>query len=103
MTARHTASAPATLTDRQREVLALLAQGLTNYEIAQALDISLEGAKYHVREVMGKLNVESREEAAAWYRHQRRSSTRIAAFARGLVPVAWWKAAAGVTAGDLEG
>lgn len=99
MTARHTASAPATLTDRQREVLALLAQGLTNYEIAQALDISLEGAKYHVREVMGKLNVETREEAAAWYRRQRRPSARIAALARGLVPIAWWKAAAGVTAG----
>lgn len=100
MTARHTASAPTTLTERQREVLALVAQGKTNFEIAQELGITLEGAKYHVREVMGKLNVESREEAAAWYRHQRRPTTRFATFIRGLIPAAGiWKAAAGVTAG----
>lgn len=100
MTARHAASAPTTLTERQREVLALVAAGKTNFEIAQELGITLEGAKYHVREVMGKLNVESREEAAAWYRHQRRPTTRFATFVRGLIPAAGiWKAAAGVTAG----
>lgn len=46
------------LTDRQREVLALIERGYTNYEIAQALGISLEGAKYHIREIMTKLGAD---------------------------------------------
>ncbi|HMO94539.1 MAG TPA: helix-turn-helix transcriptional regulator [Tepidiformaceae bacterium] len=95
MTARHASSAPPALTQRQREVLALIARGMTNYEIAQELGISLEGAKYHVREVMGRLGVSSREEAAEWYRAERRPSARIAAFVRGLAPFGAWKVAVG--------
>ena len=64
------------LTDRHREVLGLLAKGRTNFEIAEALGISLEGAKYHVREIMGRLGVESREEAAEWWKAQRRPLAR---------------------------
>lgn len=53
------------LTARQMEVMALLAAGKTNFEIADALGLSLEGAKYHVSEIVAKLDVESREEAVA--------------------------------------
>ncbi len=54
------------LTDREREVLDLLRLGLTNAQIAQRLDISLDGAKYHVAEISGKLGVRNRREAAYW-------------------------------------
>jgi len=47
-------------------VLALLREGLSNEEIAARLGISLAGAKYHVSEILGKLGVASREEAARW-------------------------------------
>jgi DNA-binding CsgD family transcriptional regulator len=55
------------LSATQRRVLAMIAEGRTNPEIAQALGISLDGAKWHVREILSKLNVDTREEAAdAW-------------------------------------
>lgn len=64
------------LTDRQREVLALIERGCTNYEIAQALGISLEGAKYHIREIMTKLGADSREEAVQLWRERERARRR---------------------------
>lgn len=55
------------LTEQQERVLRLMARGRTNFEIAQALDVTLDGAKYHIRQVFDKLGVDSREEAvAAW-------------------------------------
>ncbi len=54
------------LTDRQREVAQLVAQGLTNAEIGDRLGISLDGAKYHVSEVLTRLNLERREQIAEW-------------------------------------
>ena len=57
---------PDVLTPREWEVLALLREGLSNEEVAEQLGISLAGAKYHVSEILGKLGVESREEAARW-------------------------------------
>lgn len=57
---------PDLLTPREWEVLALLRDGLSNEEIAERLGISLSGAKYHVSEILGKLGVSSREEAARW-------------------------------------
>jgi DNA-binding CsgD family transcriptional regulator len=63
----------ASLTDREREVLALLARGCTNAEIAAALDVTFATAKSHVSAVLSKLGVESREEAAEiWHRIHRR-------------------------------
>ncbi|MCK9485846.1 MAG: peptidoglycan DD-metalloendopeptidase family protein [Dehalococcoidia bacterium] len=56
------------ITDRQREVARLVAEGRSNPEIADALGISLAGAKYHVSELLGRLGVERREDVAAWYR-----------------------------------
>jgi two-component system nitrate/nitrite response regulator NarL len=51
------------LTPREREVLALLAEGLANKAIAARLGISEHTAKFHVNAILGKLGVESRAEA----------------------------------------
>ncbi|HEX2372992.1 MAG TPA: AAA family ATPase [Actinomycetota bacterium] len=55
---------PAGLTDRQLEVLALLADGLTNAEIADRLVVSVRTVDHHVAAILAKLNVGSRREAA---------------------------------------
>ncbi len=53
------------LTAREREVLDLVRLGLTNEEIAGRLGITEAGAKYHVSQILSKLGVSTREEAAA--------------------------------------
>jgi DNA-binding NarL/FixJ family response regulator len=52
------------LTPREREVLELVAQGMTNRQIADALFISVNTAGIHVSRILGKLDVASRTEAA---------------------------------------
>ncbi|MBQ3343540.1 MAG: response regulator transcription factor [Kiritimatiellae bacterium] len=52
------------LSQRQREILESIARGLTNKEIAAALDISLESVKSHVKVILEKLEASSRTEAA---------------------------------------
>ncbi|MEO8437681.1 MAG: AAA family ATPase [Chloroflexota bacterium] len=56
---------PFGLTSREREVLALVAQGYTNRRIAETLFISDSTAGVHVSNILAKLGVESRTEAAA--------------------------------------
>jgi DNA-binding CsgD family transcriptional regulator len=51
------------LTAREREVVALLAEGLSNKAIARKLGISVDTAKYHVGRVIDKLDATSRTEA----------------------------------------
>ena len=54
---------PAVLTEREHEVLNLLAQGLQNKEIAARLGIGERTAKFHVSSLMNKLNASNRVEA----------------------------------------
>jgi DNA-binding NarL/FixJ family response regulator len=54
------------LTKRESEVLKQLALGLSNKEIAQALNISYETVKEHVQHVLRKLGVSDRTQAAVW-------------------------------------
>lgn len=61
---------PGGLTDREREVLACLAAGRTNREIAGALVISEKTVARHLSNIFTKLGVGSRTAAAAWsHRH----------------------------------
>ncbi len=55
------------LTDREREILQLLAGGESNKEIAMSLGISNDTVKQHVRHFLTKLNLTSRVEAAVLY------------------------------------
>jgi DNA-binding NarL/FixJ family response regulator len=54
------------LTEREQEVLYLLAQGHTNKDIAQSLFLSVRTVEAHLRNIYGKLSVTSRTEAALW-------------------------------------
>ena len=54
-----------TLTERELEVLGLLAQGMPNKEIAAHLTISERTAKFHVSSIMGKLGATNRTEAVS--------------------------------------
>jgi DNA-binding NarL/FixJ family response regulator len=54
------------LSKRETEVLRLLAEGLTNAEIAARLFISTKTAGNHVSSVLSKLHLRSRSEAAAY-------------------------------------
>ena len=54
------------LTRREREVAALLAEGLSNSELARRLYISPRTAAVHVSNILTKLGMTSRTEVAAW-------------------------------------
>src|SRR5262249_31734237 len=62
---RPSASPSSAITRREREVLELIRQGLTNAEIARALFISRATVKVHVRHILEKTGTRSRAEAAA--------------------------------------
>ena len=66
---------PEKLTPRETEVLRLIAEGLANKEISRLLGISEQTAKSHVHEILGKLGMLSRTQAAVY-------AARI-----GLVPI----------------
>jgi NarL family two-component system response regulator LiaR len=53
------------LTHRERDVLALIVEGLTNAEIAERLIVSLSTVKTHVSSIIAKLGASTRTEAAA--------------------------------------
>ena len=82
-------------TERQRQVLDLMARGKTNTEIAAALGVSLAGAKWHVSEILSKLNSDSREEAAEYWRRYNGLAPRFARVFRGFVAGGVGKAVTG--------
>jgi NarL family two-component system response regulator LiaR len=53
------------LTEREREVLALMADGLNNQQIADKLVVSLSTVKFHVSSILAKLHASSRAEAVS--------------------------------------
>ncbi|NCT82835.1 MAG: transcriptional regulator [Comamonadaceae bacterium] len=63
------------LSPREAEVLAQIAAGASNKHIARALDLSPHTVKRHVANILDKLGLSSRGEAAAWWR-DRQASTR---------------------------
>jgi DNA-binding CsgD family transcriptional regulator len=93
------------LTPRQREVLRLIERGHTNSEIAERLGISLQGAKWHVRELLGKYGVQSREELAVARAADRGVAARVGRWMSGLasigVPKVSLAPALSVTAGAV--
>ena len=56
---------PETLTRREKEVLALIAAGRSNQQIAEELVISLGTVKRHISNIYGKLGVRRRTQAVA--------------------------------------
>ncbi len=54
------------LSQREREVLTLMAEGLSNLQIAERLGIGEKTVKTHVSNVLGKLNVSDRTQAAVY-------------------------------------
>jgi len=74
--ARTAVPRPGELTVREGEVLALVAQGLSNPEIARRLFISPKTASHHVSNLLVKLGLRNRAEAAAWAAAHGRNLTR---------------------------
>jgi len=59
------AASPEQLTEREQEVLAMLAEGLSNKEISSRLNISTHTVKFHISSILGKLGAGSRTEAVS--------------------------------------
>ncbi len=66
------------LTNREIEVLALLDRGMSNKEMAMALNISIATVKQHVHRILEKLHVHNRGAAVAQVRHASRTASRPA-------------------------
>ena len=54
------------LTERERQVAALIAQGESNSEIARTLLITVRTVEAHITRILDKLGLKSRAEIAAW-------------------------------------
>jgi DNA-binding CsgD family transcriptional regulator len=66
-------SGPSPLTSRELEVAALVAEGMTNKEVAARLRLSVRTAENHLLNVMNKLGLDNRAQVAAWYTRSRSS------------------------------
>jgi DNA-binding CsgD family transcriptional regulator len=90
------------LNARQREILGLIERGHTNREIADEFGMTLDGAKWNVSEILTKLGLATREEAAEYWRWRRGSPARqfvrrLGGLAR-MPAVRWVGVGAGVAA-----
>jgi hypothetical protein len=68
--------------------LTLVREGLTNPQVAERMGITLDAAKYHVSEILSKLHLSSREEAAAWQPEPAREAVLRPSWASALG--GWW-------------
>jgi DNA-binding CsgD family transcriptional regulator len=64
-------AAASPLTARERNVASLVADGLTNRQIAEKLVVSERTAENHVQHILGKLGLTNRVQVAGWWREQR--------------------------------
>ncbi len=71
-------------TARQKQVLELIERGRSNTEIAEELGLSLAGAKWHVSEILSKLQADQREEAAEYWRRYNGLAPRFERIFRGI-------------------
>jgi len=55
------------LTDRERQILESLSKGMTNQQLAEDFEISLNTVKFHLKNLYGKMGVENRAQAVAKY------------------------------------
>jgi DNA-binding NarL/FixJ family response regulator len=62
--------APATLSARETEVLSLVAEGASNKEIAQQLQVSIHTVKSHMRKILAKLHMDRRQEAVSYAKRE---------------------------------
>lgn len=65
---RETTTCP--LSEREMEVLRLVAEGLTNAQVAQQLHVSENTIKFHLQNIYKQLDVNNRTEASRWYHRQ---------------------------------
>jgi DNA-binding CsgD family transcriptional regulator len=64
-------SGPDVLTAREREIASLVADGLSNHDVAEQLVISEGTVEVHVKHILGKLGFRSRAQVAGWVARQR--------------------------------
>ena len=76
MTKRGRPRHPDVLTPREWEVLSLIRDGLTNELIAERIGVTIHAARYHVSQILSKLGVTTRDEAAAWQSESERAGGR---------------------------
>lgn len=55
------------LTEREREILESLSKGMTNQQLAENFEISLNTVKFHLKNLYGKMDAENRSQAVAKY------------------------------------
>ena len=67
----------AALTARETQIAEMIAAGMSNKDIARRLTIELATAKTHVHNILGKLNLQRRGQAAIWMRCQRDGYSEI--------------------------
>lgn len=89
------------LTDRQRHIMDLLAKRYTNQQIADDLGITLDGAKWHISEILQKLELESREDAADFWRVYNGAPARLrrAVYVLAWEPLRWVTVGAAIAGG----
>ncbi|MFN0147640.1 MAG: helix-turn-helix transcriptional regulator [Dehalococcoidia bacterium] len=88
----------AELSERQREIMGLVVRGHTNGEIAEATGLSLATVKWHMSEILSKLGVTSRDEAADYWESRNALAGRAGRWVKALFALPAMKWTAGTAA-----